>query len=103
MRKVVYDSDAALRPPHLHPTTHALKRPQRIVDGFRFDAPGVGGDDHCQTVADIEITDQCRLKLAPCLAFAKDAKAGQLIRIVKITRLPHRVRAGAEGFEPRVE
>ena len=103
MCKIVDNNHAAFLPANFGAAAHVLKSTQRAGDNLAAQSPSFGGDDHCQTVQQIEVADQRRFKLAPRLAFADDGKLAQLAGEIHFAETPLRLLIRAEGFELREE
>src|SRR6266550_697974 len=101
MGEIVNDSDALNLSANLATAADALERCQRGGDGLEFNSPCIGGNDHRQTVAHVEIADQRRLKLGPFFSLTKDTKASHLFSIRNIARLPTGVCTRPKGFQLR--
>ena len=73
--EVVNYRDSAFLTANLRTPANILEASQRIADCLARNPPGVGSNDHCQTIEQIEVADQRRLKLSPFLAFAVTVNA----------------------------
>src|SRR6185295_1096397 len=101
VRKIIDDYHSAFFTADFGASSHVLKRAQRVRDYVATKSPGVGGDDYCQTVQQVEVADQRCFKLAPGLSFTSDRKLAQLAGKIHFAETPLRFSTGAKRFELR--
>src|SRR6185295_8854396 len=99
VRKIIDDYHSAFFTADFGASSHVLKRAQRLRDHIATKSPGVGGDDYCQAVQQVEVADERCFKLAPGLSFTSDRKPAQLAGKIHFAETPLRFINCAERFE----
>src|SRR5262249_36743877 len=101
MREVVDDEHALFLATHLRTSFHVLKTRQRALNLVFADSPRISRNDHSETVQQIKLADERRLKLAPRLVLAKHFEPRESFAKLSITNLPLRARVRAESLKTR--
>ena len=101
MGEIVDDRDSVYLAANFAAAAHTLECLQRLHYYLTFNFPGVGGDDCCQRVTNIEISNQRRRELSPLGAVAPDIEAGHAFGKPNVTCLPLRIVASPKGLEVR--
>src|SRR6185369_16955965 len=101
MGEIVDDQHAALFATYLRASLYILKAREGSTNLFLADAPGVGRDNHSETIEKIKLAQQRRLKLAPRLVLAINFKPRQSLAEVSIANLPLRIASGPKSLNSR--
>src|SRR5687767_2519481 len=88
---------------HFAAASHVLKTTQSLPDDVALNTPGVGRDDYCQTVEQIESAHQRRLESPPIDAFARNGKTTEVRREIRFSNAPPGIFSYAECFNLRKE
>src|SRR5215212_4526717 len=99
--KVVDHEHALFLATHFRTSLHVLKTRQRALDFVFADVPGISRNNHGETVQQIKLAHERRLKLSPRLVLTKHFEPRQSLAKLSITDLPLRARISAESLEPR--
>src|SRR6185369_17396064 len=99
MSKVVDDEDALALATYFRASLHVFESRERVRNLFAADAPRSGGDDHRETVQQVELPKERRLKFSPRTAFAKHCKLRHRAAEIGVAHLPLCVVRRAECLE----
>src|SRR3982751_4737299 len=99
MGEIVYHGHSAFDRADLHSAFDRFESIERFLDLFLAYAPCICGDDHCQTISNVELTYQLRLELTPIMAALKNSEPRCISGKINVTGLPLCVVARSERFD----
>src|ERR1051326_1362961 len=101
MRKVVDHGDSVYFATNLQAATNAFESCESFADRLPLNSPRIGRDDHCETIANIEVANQRRLELSPLGTLAPNMEIRQAAGESNIPRPPFRIITGSKCLQLR--